>query len=75
MEHNGGATRAAAVWLPPQTLLVLRLATDGMYSAEVADSTGLTVEAVRHQLAGVVVALGVRSKLAAVIIALRLGLI
>ncbi len=57
----------------PIELAVLRASVTGRSSAEVAGLLGLNAEAVRAHIAGAIVALGVRSKLEAIVVALRAG--
>ena len=61
--------------LSAQQQAVLALFATGLHSAEVAAALGTPVGEVRAHLVSAVVELGARSKLEAVIIALRLGLI
>jgi DNA-binding NarL/FixJ family response regulator len=61
--------------LPPETRCVLQLAATGLATSEIAERLGLPVEVVRSRLATAIAALGARSKLEAVILALRRGLI
>ena len=55
--------------------LVLRLSATGLTTDEVADRLGLSPDEVRRHVAGAMAALGARSKLEAVVLALRLGLV
>ncbi len=55
--------------------LVLRLSAMGMTTAEVADHLQIGPDEVRQYMAGAVAALGASSKLEAVVIAVRRGLI
>ena len=55
--------------------LVLRLSVTGLLTHEVADHLGTSPDEVRRHVAGALAALGARSKLEAVVLALRLGLI
>ena len=61
--------------LAPAEVDVLRASATGMTTAEVAAHLGVTTDAVRGHLARAMAALGARSKLEAVLIALRRGLI
>ena len=61
--------------LSAQQQAVLALSATGLISAEVAETLQLPVQAVRTELASAIRTLGAHSKLEAVIIALRLGLI
>jgi two-component system, NarL family, nitrate/nitrite response regulator NarL len=54
---------------------VLAAAASGLGVAEVAERLGLSVEAVRRSITSAITELGARSKLDAVVIALRRGLI
>jgi len=54
---------------------VLTLAATGLITDEVATQLGMSVDDVRRHTAGAIAALGARSKLEAVVIALRRGLI
>ena len=54
---------------------VLALAAQGMTTTDIAAQLGGTPDEVRSHVAGAIVALGARSKLEAVVTALRLGLI
>ena len=54
---------------------VLRLLGTGMTTAEVAEQLGLGPDAVRQHIDAAIAALGARSKLEAVVLALRQGLI
>ena len=55
--------------------LVLRLSATGLLADEVAEHLGLSPEEVRRHLRGAMAALGARSKLEAVVLALRAGLV
>jgi len=55
--------------------LVVRLSATGLATDEVAERLGLAPDEVRRHVAGAVVALGARSKLEAVVLAVRHGLI
>ena len=57
----------------PIELAVLRASATGRSTAEVADVLGVDPEAVRGHIAGAIAALGVRSKLEAIVLALRTG--
>ena len=57
----------------PIELAVLRASATGRSTAEVADVLGVDPEAVRGHIAGAIAALGVRSKLEAIVLALRAG--
>ena len=61
--------------LVSEELEVLELSATGMTTPEVATWLGLTRDEVRDHLARAIVAVGARSKLEAVVTALRLGLI
>ncbi len=61
--------------LDPEQRAVLELAAGGLTSDEVAVRLGQAPEEVRRRLEGAIAALGVESRLEAVAIALRLGLI
>ncbi|MDP8922349.1 MAG: LuxR C-terminal-related transcriptional regulator [Chloroflexota bacterium] len=54
--------------------LALRLSATGMTTAEVADHLGIDPAEARRHVAGAVAALGARSKLEAVVLAVRWGL-
>ncbi len=54
---------------------VLRLSATGMNSYEVAEHLGATPDQVRRDISRAIAALGAGSKLEAVVIALRLGLV
>lgn len=55
--------------------LVLRLSAAGLTAAEVAVQLGIAPDDVRRHLKGAILALGARSKLEAVVLAIREGLI
>ena len=55
--------------------LVLRLSATGLTTAEVAAELGMSPDEVRRHMARVMAALGASSKLEAVLLALRLGLV
>ncbi len=55
--------------------LVLRQSATGMLTHEVAEHLGISPDEVRRHVAGAMAALGARSKLEAVVVALRLGLV
>ena len=55
--------------------LVLRLSATGLLADEVAEHLGLSPEEVHRHLRGAMAALGARSKLEAVVLALRAGLV
>ncbi len=55
--------------------LVLRLSATGLTTAEAADHLDISPDEVRRHVAGAMAALGARSKLEAVVLALRLGLV
>lgn len=61
--------------LRPREADVLRAFARGMSTAEVAATLNITVHTVRTYLRSIMVKLGARSKLEAVVIALRSGLI
>jgi two-component system, NarL family, response regulator DesR len=67
--------RSVAGVLTARQQAVLALSASGLISGEVADALQLPVQEVRTDLASAIVTLGARSKLEAVMIALRLGLI
>ena len=55
--------------------LVLRLSATGLTTVEVAAGLGMSPDDVRRHMGRAIAALGARSKLEAVVLALRLGLI
>jgi two-component system response regulator DesR len=61
--------------LTTRQLEVLRLLSDGRTTAEIADELGLSRTTVRNYIANLLVALGVHSRLQAVIAARKAGLI
>ena len=61
--------------LTPTELQVLCLSATGLLPDEVADQLRLSPDEVRLHIGRAIVALGARSKLEAVVVALRLGLI
>ncbi len=61
--------------LDADTRAVLQLSAAGMLSGEVGERLGMTPDEVRRHLQAAMTALGARSKLEAVVIALRSGLI
>ena len=61
--------------LTTRQLEVLRLLSDGRTTAEIADELGLSRTTVRNYIANMLVALGVHSRLQAVIAAREAGLI
>jgi DNA-binding NarL/FixJ family response regulator len=61
--------------LTPLERAVLAASATGLGVREVAEHLGESAETVRHALASVITRLGARSKLEAVVIALRHGLI
>ncbi len=64
-----------SVSLDADARLVLQLSAAGMLSGEVAERLGMAPDEVRRHLQAAMTALGARSKLEAVVLALRLGLI
>ena len=54
---------------------MLRLSAAGMLSGEVAERLGMSPDEVRRHMASAMAALGARSKLEAVMLAVRLGLV
>jgi DNA-binding CsgD family transcriptional regulator len=70
-----GTTDSVAEVLSRQQRAVLGLSATGMVTADVAAVLGAPIEEVRAFLKSAMVVLGARSKLEAVIIALRHGLI
>ncbi len=61
--------------LAAMELLILRLSAAGLLTHEVAEHLGISPDEARRRMAAVMDALGARSKLEAVVLALRLGLI
>ena len=61
--------------LTPRQYEVLKLLADALSTSEIADRLGLATETVRNHVRAVLVALGARSRLEAVVTAERLGLI
>ncbi len=55
--------------------VVLRLSATGLTTAEVADHLGIDPDEVRRYVAGAMAALGASSKLEAVVLAVRRGLV
>ena len=55
--------------------LVLRLSATGLATAEVADRLGISPDEVRRHLGAAIAALGASSKLEAIVLAVRRGLI
>ena len=64
-----------AVSLSERQRAALTLSAAGLTSAEVADVLGISVAEIRAHLSSAIAVLGARSKLEAVIVALRSGLI
>ena len=71
--RQAGAT--PTVMLTDLERRVLRLSATGLLTDEVAEHLGIGVDEVRLHLGGAMVALGARSKLEAVVLALRAGLL
>jgi DNA-binding CsgD family transcriptional regulator len=69
------AVDSVASVLSAQQQTALALSATGLLTAEVAVSLGIPVDEVRAHLASAVIELGAQSKLEAVIIAFRRGLI
>ena len=63
------------MWLGATAREVLELAATGMTTDEIAAYLGMSPDEVRHHTSRAITALGARSKLDAVVLALRLGLI
>ena len=64
-----------ATSLTPRQAEVLALLAAGRSTAQIADELAISVETVRNHVRGILRALGVRSRLEAVVEALRLGLV
>ncbi len=73
MDEPASRGRRGAVRPTPAELAVLRACATGRSTGEVADLLGLDVADVRAHVANAVTKLGARSKLEAVILALRAG--
>ena len=68
-----GSHRASS--LTEMVRLVLQLSATGLLTDEVAERLGIAPDEVRRHVAAAMAALGARSKLEAVLLALRLGVI
>jgi DNA-binding CsgD family transcriptional regulator len=72
MDDGRGAARPT---LEPSERHVLELVAEGLSNREMAERLGVPVEAVRASLGAIFAKLGASSKLEALLIAVRLGLI
>ena len=68
-----GSHRASS--LTEMARLVLQLSATGLLTDEVAERLGIAPDEVRRHVAAAMAALGARSKLEAVLLALRLGVV
>jgi PAS domain S-box-containing protein len=76
LEKPAGATRPAVTpTLTPRQSEVLRLLGDGLTTQQMADEMGLATETVRNHVRGVLAQLGAGSRLEAVLVAHRYGLL
>ena len=72
---TGSCHDAVRPTLEPQERRVLELVAEGLSTREIAEQLGVPVEAVRASLGAIFADLGVGSKLEALIVAFRHGLI
>jgi DNA-binding CsgD family transcriptional regulator len=73
VEHSRGSGDGQPVGLTPYEAEVLRLYATGMSSEEVAGNLGTTADAVRGHLTSAMGKLGARTKLKAILAAIRSG--
>jgi DNA-binding NarL/FixJ family response regulator len=73
-EANFGLS-GEAIHLTARQLEVLRLLADGRSTTEIADELGLSTTTVRNYIANILAALGVHTRLQAVVVARKAGVI